>query len=100
MSKGVSSERQGHLHPCHSAPVCGLPSHPIPMNHDFSRRRFLKGLGTLIALPAMESLAPGRAVAAAAKSGLKSQHPLRMAFIYSPNGRNMTHWTPEKVGAD
>src|SRR6185436_10684600 len=34
------------------------------------------------------------------KSGLKAQHPLRMAFIYSPNGRNMTHWTPQKTGAD
>lgn len=70
------------------------------MNHDFSRRRFLRGFGTLMALPAMESIAPRPAFAAAAKSGLKPQHPLRMAFIYSPNGRNMTHWTPQKTGVD
>ena len=69
------------------------------MTPDFSRRRFLRGLGTLIALPAMESLAPTRAFAAGT-SALKSQHPLRMAFIYGPNGRNMSHWTPAKVGAD
>ena len=65
------------------------------MNPDSSRRRFLKGLGTLIALPAMESLAPF-----ATAAGLKSQFPVRMAFIYGPNGRNMTHWTPAKTGAD
>ncbi len=70
------------------------------MNQDLSRRRFLRGLGTLIALPAMESLAPTRAFAASTKSGLVSQFPLRMAFIYSPNGRNMAEWTPAKVGAD
>ena len=64
------------------------------MNHESSRRRFLRGLGTLIALPALESLAP-RAGAAA----LKAQFPLRMAFIYGPNGRNMEHWTPVKDGA-
>jgi hypothetical protein len=70
------------------------------MRPDFSRRRFLHGLGTLIALPALEALTPARSLAAAAKSGLKSQHPLRMAFIYSPNGKNMAHWTPSKTGAD
>ena len=66
----------------------------IPMNQDFSRRRFLRGLGTIIALPAMESLAP-RAGAA----GLKNQFPIRMGFIYSPNGKNMAHWRPAKEGA-
>jgi hypothetical protein len=67
------------------------------MNPAQSRRRFLRGLGTLIALPAMESLAPP--VLAAGGAGLKPQGPLRMAFIYSPNGRNMQHWTPVKDGA-
>ena len=66
------------------------------MHNDFSRRRFLRGLGTLIALPAMESLAPR----AAAASALASKSPLRMAFIYGPNGRNMANWTPAKTGAD
>lgn len=66
------------------------------MTSSHSRRQFLRGLGTLIALPAMESLAP-RALAAGS-AGLKSQFPLRMAFIYGPNGRNMQHWTPAKDG--
>ena len=69
------------------------------MNSDFSRRRFLRGLGTLIALPAMESLAPLQSARAATKAGLASQFPLRMAFIYSPNGKNMAHWTPNGEGA-
>jgi hypothetical protein len=68
------------------------------MKPDFSRRRFLRGLGTLMALPAMESIAPrsARATTAAAKS----HFPLRMAFIYSPNGKNMEHWTPQQDGTD
>ncbi|HWB05933.1 MAG TPA: DUF1552 domain-containing protein [Verrucomicrobiales bacterium] len=70
------------------------------MNQDLSRRRFLRGLGTLIALPAMESIVPVKAFAAPVKSGLGSQFPLRMAFIYSPNGRNMAQWTPAKTGTD
>ena len=70
------------------------------MIHEFSRRRFLRGVGTLIALPALEIFTPTRAMAAAAKGGLKPLHPLRMAFIYSPNGKNMAHWTPAKTGTD
>ena len=65
----------------------------MTMTADYSRRRFLRGLGTLIALPAMESLGTA-AWAAPVKSGLAAKHPLRMAFIYSPNGKNMDHWTP------
>ena len=51
-----------------------------------------------MALPAMESIAPrsARATTAAAKS----HFPLRMAFIYSPNGKNMEHWTPKQDGTD
>lgn len=67
------------------------------MNQDFSRRRFLRGLGTLIALPSLELFTPSRA---AAMGDGGSARPLRMAFIYTPNGKNMAHWTPEKTGSD
>lgn len=53
------------------------------------RRTFLKGLGTAVALPWFESLA--RAAAPAGK-------PLRMAFVYVPNGVNMPDWTPAAEG--
>ncbi|PAW82919.1 MAG: hypothetical protein B9S33_14400 [Pedosphaera sp. Tous-C6FEB] len=56
------------------------------------RRTFLRGLGTLMALPALEAMAPA-ASAAAAKS-----LPRRTAFVYVPNGMNMAHWWPETVG--
>ena len=60
------------------------------------RRTFLRGLGTVMALPFLESLVPARALAAeAARPSLR-----RMAFIYVPNGAHMKAWTPERVGAD
>ena len=70
------------------------------MSHEFSRRRFLRGLGTLMALPALEATAPFAARAAtAAKTGAAGSLPLRMAFVYTPNGKNMEHWTPGKDGS-
>ena len=55
----------------------------------------LKGLGTAIALPWMEAMAPV-STAWAAQSG---EAPKRMAFIYTPNGMNMADWTPKQEGA-
>ncbi len=62
------------------------------MKPELSRRHFLRGLGTMIALPAMESLTP-------AARGAGAAAPLRMAFVYAPNGKNMQHWKPTKDGA-
>src|ERR1043166_2624333 len=64
------------------------------------RRTFLKGVGTAIALPVLEAMAPPlRALAAAGEPGSKL-FPKRMAFIYIPNGANMEDWTPKAVGTD
>ena len=50
-----------------------------------NRRHFLRGLGTCLALPALESFAaPARAAAA----------PRRMAFLYIPNGVILDKWRP------
>ena len=51
-----------------------------------SRRALLRGLGTAIALPMLDSMTP--AFASVAKS------PGRLAFIYVPNGIVMKDWTP------
>ena len=68
-------------------------------NWQLPRRTFLKGFGTAIALPMLESMAPGLAtVASAAQSAAGS--PKRMAFVYVPNGINMADWTPSTVGSD
>jgi hypothetical protein len=86
-------------------------SWPIP------RRTFLRGLGTVMALPVLESLLPSRALAAtsgvlgagansgagaasAAGAGAAKAFPTRMAFVYIPNGANMDYWTPQTDGPD
>jgi hypothetical protein len=67
------------------------------------RRRFLRGLGLSIALPALESLMPAARALAAATPKLARTHagnPLRMAFVYIPNGVNVARWRPSGEGAD
>lgn len=68
-------------------------------NWQIPRRTFLKGLGTAIALPVFESMAPLRALAETAAPGAGAL-PRRMAFVYVPNGANMHQWTPKTVGTD
>jgi hypothetical protein len=68
-----------------------------------SRRRFLRGLGACIALPAFESLDPLRLVAAPADASgtVAKAAPLRMAFVYVPNGTIPSAWWPEaEAGTD
>lgn len=63
-------------------------------NH-LSRRRFLRGLGACVALPAMESLNPFSVLAAPRIGGNSSATaPVRMAFIYVPNGIIPSGWWP------
>src|SRR2546426_11769364 len=62
------------------------------------RRTFLKGLGTAMALPMLDAMAPS--ISAAAAAAASSDAPRRMAFIFVPNGANMADWKPKGVGAD
>jgi len=65
-----------------------------------SRRHFLRGLGTCIALPAFESLGAWRLLAAnpvaAGPSG--SGAPVRAAFLFFPNGAIPAAWWPKEAG--
>src|SRR4051794_30806763 len=65
------------------------------MKHAVTRRTALKGLGTAVALPFLETLgfaaAPAGATAAAGV-------PKRVAFLYVPNGVNKAEWTPADAG--
>lgn len=65
------------------------------MSNAVDRRSFLKGLGALVAMPAMESLLPASAAASAAAAG---NAPVRMAFLFVPNGIDMANWTPKAAG--
>jgi hypothetical protein len=55
----------------------------------------LKGLGAAIALPWLEAMGPATARAA----DPAARGPLRMAFLYVPNGVHMADWTPKDEGA-
>ncbi|MEX2142132.1 MAG: DUF1552 domain-containing protein [Pirellulales bacterium] len=69
-----------------------------------TRRRFLHGVGACLALPAFESLLPSplRAAAPAVGSGAVSPGgaPIRMAFVYFPNGAHQANWWPKGEGKD
>jgi hypothetical protein len=57
-----------------------------------NRRHFLRGLGTIMALPLLDAMVPLRASAAA------TEKPRRSVFVYIPNGVNGMTWQPVKAG--
>jgi hypothetical protein len=56
------------------------------------RRTFLRGAGTAVALPFLDAMVPALARAQAAKA------PVRMAFVYVPNGMDMRNWNLDYEG--
>ncbi len=74
----------------------------------FSRRHFLRGVGACLALPAFESLLPGKALAGVTEAGAKTGGlattragaPLRSAYVYFPNGAIQSNWWPEGTGVN
>ena len=61
-----------------------------------SRRAALQGTGVFMALPWLEAMGP--LTAWAENSNPKFVAPNRMAFLYTPNGKNMADWTPKTEG--
>ncbi|MEO6786348.1 MAG: DUF1552 domain-containing protein [Chthoniobacteraceae bacterium] len=57
-----------------------------------NRRHFLRGLGTMMALPLLDAMVPLRASAAA------TEKPRRSVFVYIPNGVNGMTWQCAKSG--
>jgi hypothetical protein len=73
--------------------------------NNFNRRRFLKGLGACVALPAFDSLLPSslraaESIASAAAPDSAMAAPVRMAFVYFPNGAIPQYWWPKGEGKD
>ena len=58
-----------------------------------SRRTMLRGMGAAIGLPVLDAMAP-----ALASSKLPGKAPVRMAFVYVPNGIDMRNWNPTWEG--
>ncbi len=58
-----------------------------------SRRRFLRASGLSLALPLLPSLMKSAGAAESVAS-----EPMRLCYVYVPNGVNMTHWRPDGEG--
>ena len=54
----------------------------------------MKGLGAAVSLPMLESMSPVKALASAT-----TQPPVRMAFMFVPNGVHLQEWKPTATGA-
>jgi hypothetical protein len=80
----------------------------IARSSGVSRRRFLQGVGACVALPAFESLMPRAlgattvastgAAPAGAMATTATGAPLRMGFVYVPNGAIPAKWRPGSTG--
>jgi len=62
------------------------------LHKHLSRRTLLRGAGAAISLPWLEAMRPALAT--------PTPDPLRVSFIYVPNGIIMKDWTPAQSGAD
>ena len=60
-------------------------------NKPLSRRTLLRGLGTAMALPLLDSMIP-------AFSSAATKSPVRAAFVYFPNGVQVPSWYPQSSG--
>lgn len=65
------------------------------MTHHLNRRAFLRGFGTLLALPYMESVG---GLLGRPSDRLLDAPPHRLMFLYSPNGMHMQDWKPKDAG--
>ncbi|MEW4488882.1 DUF1552 domain-containing protein [Thalassoglobus sp. JC818] len=63
-------------------------------NIPLSRRAALRGLGVSLTLPFLESVAPRVAMA----GSQIAKQPVRMAYIFVPNGVHLADWTPQEFG--
>ena len=57
------------------------------------RRTFVKGMGVAIGLPILDAMTP-----AFARTSRAATAPVRLAFVYVPNGIVMKDWRPKVVG--
>jgi len=65
------------------------------MDTHIRRRTVLRGLGTSMAVPLLEGMLPRTSLATNSREQIS---PVRMAFLFVPNGKHMPHWTPEFEG--
>lgn len=66
----------------------------IIKQESLARRSFLRGAGAVLALPFLDAMVP-----ALGRGSSVPKQPLRLAFVYVPNGIIMDRWTPATEGA-
>jgi hypothetical protein len=59
-----------------------------------SRRTLLRGVGAAIGLPLLDAMTPALGWA----EGASKAPPLRLCYVYVPNGMVMANWTPATTG--
>ena len=69
------------------------------MMRPLDRRTFLQASGVSLALPLLECMRPALTLSTAAAETTGAA-PVRMAFVFFPNGAIMPNWKPEGEGAD
>jgi len=70
-----------------------------------NRRQFLRGLGACVALPALETFLPAKALASEADPSLRlattaTGAPMRFGVVYFPNGAIQPNWWPKDENAE
>ncbi|MGE3315669.1 MAG: DUF1552 domain-containing protein [Planctomycetaceae bacterium] len=70
----------------------------MTFSNGLPRRTFLKGLGTVMGLPLLDCMRPSVAAAAGSSAAAAAQSPVRMAFVFFPNGVIQPAWKPAKEG--
>jgi hypothetical protein len=63
----------------------------ININKSLDRRTLLRGFGAALSLPLLDSMIPARAAA--------SVRPIRLGFVYVPNGMIQKGWLPKTEGS-
>src|SRR6185436_18836937 len=88
-------------------PVSRHPDAAAQRHFALNRRQFLRGLGACVALPVFESAlrpvaraATASPLAAGGMGVTSTGAPLRMAFVYFPNGAHQDYWWPAGEGAN
>jgi Protein of unknown function (DUF1552) len=95
-SQTGASQNLGRLNPPYQHPRNEETISTEPLSRArLGRRTFLRGVGTALALPWLDAMLPRTALAARAAA----KPPVRMAFLFSPNGVIPAAWTPAEIGA-
>lgn len=85
------------------SPIHALRNPAAERHWSLNRRTFLRGLGACLAVPSLEALRPFQASANASAAALATTStgaPLRMAYVYFPNGAIQPNWWPTGEGKD